>query len=90
MLCRYFAFQLLIGAAVVLALAELVYPVSDVTRDKPRDIPATHPDSESYLVAQDISVDIPEFLLRPDLIPIKEPDDTPLLADAYLRAGGGG
>ena len=34
--------------------------------------------------------EIPEFYLRPELIPIKEPDDTPLLADAYLMAGGGG
>ncbi len=33
---------------------------------------------------------IPEFYLRPELIPIKERDDTPLLADAYVRAGGGG
>lgn len=38
----------------------------------------------------DAPPEIPEFLLRPELIPIKEPDDTPLLADAYLRAGGGG
>lgn len=26
-----------------------------------------------------------EFLLRPELIPVKEPDDTPLQADRYIR-----
>ena len=43
-------------------------------RDKAADIPTTHPDSESYLGAQDIPLDIPECYLRPELIPIKEPD----------------
>lgn len=33
--------------------------------------------------------EIPEFYRRRP-IPVLEPDDTPLLADAYLRAGGGG
>ena len=43
-------------------------------QDKVADISTTHPDSESYLIAQDIPPDIPEFYLRPELIPIKEPD----------------
>ena len=30
--------------------------------------------------------DIPEFYLRPELIPIKEPDDTPKIADRYVRS----
>lgn len=34
--------------------------------------------------------EIPDFYLRPELIPVKESDDTPLIADAYVRAGGGG
>ncbi len=34
--------------------------------------------------------EIPPFYRRPSTIPVLEADDTPLLADAYLRAGGGG
>ena len=45
--------------------------------DKPRDIPTTHSDSESYLGAQGI----PEFYLRPELIPVKG-DGLPAVAEA--------
>ena len=47
------------------------------------DIPATHSDSDAYSEP----VDIPEFYKA---IPVLEPDNTPLIADAYVRAGGGG
>ncbi|MEE9149953.1 MAG: hypothetical protein V3U27_21455 [Candidatus Tectomicrobia bacterium] len=80
-------FFYLVMLGVIMGWVEQVYGAE---RDKPRDIPATHLDRESYLSVHDISGDIPEFLLRPELIPTKEPDDTPLLADAWVRAGGGG
>jgi len=84
MLCRYFALQLILGAAV--ALAELVWPLPtgrQVTRDKPRDIPETDVDSDTYLREGDISGDILEWLQR---LPVLEPDDTPLVADRFIRS----
>ncbi len=70
MLCRYLAWNVLIGAAVALALAELVYPpdardkqltaTDDIEPDKPRDIPAESLDSDAWEV--DISGGIPEWL----------------------------
>ena len=46
-------------------------------RDKPRDIPKPVSDTET--------LGIPEMYLRPELIPVKEPDDTPKTADKYVR-----
>ena len=59
----------------------------DGQRDKQPDIPAEPVDSDAYSDEPDIPVDIPDFY-KP--IPVLEPDDTPLIADAYVRAGGGG
>lgn len=65
MLCRYIAFQLILGAAVALVLAELVSPSAHLNaRDKQVDISETDADSDAYLGAQDISADIPEWLRR--------------------------
>lgn len=73
--------------AIAFLFPEPIEQDMDGEPDKPPDISATHLDSESYLVAQDISGDIPEHLRR---LPVLEPDDTPLIVDAYIRAGGGG
>ena len=51
-------------------------------RDKQVDIPESV-DSDAYSGP----VDIPEFYKA---IPVLEPDNTPLIADAYVRAGGDG
>ena len=66
-MCRYFAFQLILGAAVALALAELLWPDNQV------DILESSVDSDAYMETPDIQVDIPEWLLRYELIPLKEP-----------------
>ncbi len=50
---------------------------------KTADIPT--PDNDCFGVV-DIPLDIPEFYLRPELIPIKEPDDAAVLeAERVLR-----
>jgi hypothetical protein len=59
----------------------------DMDGDKQVDIPESVSDSDAYSEPVDIPVDIPEHLRR---LPVLEPDDTPLIADAYVRAGGGG
>ena len=64
----------------VMRWVEAVYSPAETPSPTPK--PASIPDSD---------VIIPRFyLLHPDPIPVIEPDDTPLIADAYLRAGGGG
>jgi len=69
-------FFYLVMLGVIMGWVESVYP----KREPPDD---------------DDTPEIPLFLRRfpdrrPSSIPVLEPDDTPLLADAYLRAGGGG
>ena len=64
---------------VYMGWVEAVYAKRD--SDPPPDPPDDSPDSPP---------EIPLFLRRPSTIPVLEPDDTPLLADACLRAGGGG
>ena len=49
--------------------------------------PTTHPDSGAQASRdEDASPPIPEFYLRPELIPIKERDDTPKIADRFVRS----
>ena len=62
---------------VYMGWVEQVYAKREGPDDPPDDSPNPLPE-------------IPSFLRRPSTIPVLEADDTPLLADAYLRAGGGG
>ena len=41
--------------------------------------------ASNVLRQEPVPLPIPEFLLRPELIPVKEPDDTPVTADKYVR-----
>ena len=50
----------------------------------PQEKVADIPDNDCFGVV-DIPLDIPEFYLRPELIPVEEPDDTPIEADRYIR-----
>ena len=60
--------------------------VESVYGDKPRDIPETVSGSDAYMETLDKVPDIPEYLLRPELIPVEMPDkDTPDKADEFVR-----
>ena len=82
MLCRYFAIQLILGAAVALALAEIMWP--DAGQESRECQPHEKKLSgivEANLALGRVECRIPEMYLRPELIPVKS-DGLPTVAEA--------